>query len=145
MTPEEAARLRVVGEVAYASAAADGGIALYGTADSLMQLARIIRTGGTVPLPAPPAEIVETKALRAVQVVPGDGPVELRLDAETIVVGGSNEARAKLAASVENLAGDDPFGGVVARHIDVEYYRGHGFLSERSAWMTVTLLVVPAP
>ena len=93
----------------------------------------------------PPAEVVETRAVRAVEVVPGDGPVELRVDAETIIVRGSDEARAKLAASVENLAGDAPFGGVVARHIDVEYYPGHGFLSEQSAWMTITLLAVPAP
>ena len=51
--------------------------------------------------------------------------------------------RAYLAASVENLAVDDPFGGVVARHIDVEYFPGHAFLSETFAWMTVTLLAIP--
>jgi hypothetical protein len=130
---------------AYASAAADGGIALYGTADSLTQLARHFRGDGIVRLASPPAEIVETTALQAVQVVPGEGPVELRVDGESIVVGGSDAARAKLAESVEHLADDAPFGGIVARHIDVEYYPGHGFLSELSAWMTVTLLAVPAP
>ena len=61
----------------------------------------------------------------------------------TVEVEGGDNPRAKLAASIENLATSPAFGGMVARHIDVEYFAGHGFLAEASAWMTVTLLAAP--
>jgi hypothetical protein len=128
---------------AYASIASQGGIALYGTAESLVRLASRIQSGGIVRLASPPPEVIESGALHTVRVVPGDGPVELRVARDTVEVKGGDVPRAKLAASIENLASDATFGGVVARHIDVEYFPGHGFLSERSEWMTVTLLAAP--
>ncbi len=94
-------------------------------------------------LDTPPAEIIEGPPLDAMLVVPTDGPVELRVDTHTIEVVGGKESRAKLAASIENLAADLAFGGPVARHIDVEYFPEHDFLSERSAWITVSLLALP--
>ena len=128
---------------AYATVASDGGIAVYGTAEALTRLASRIRSDGIVSLAPPPAEVIEAASLQAVRVVSADGPIELRVVGEAIEVAGESDCRAKLAASVENLAADRAFGGVVARHIDVEYFPGHGFLSEKSAWMTVTLLATP--
>ena len=128
---------------AYASVASGGGIAVYGTAESLLRLAAHVQSDGVVGLASPPAEVIEGPPLRAVRVVSADGPVELRVDGLTIDVVGGKESRDKLAASIENLAADEPFGGVVTRHIDVEYFPGHGFLSEKSTWMTVTLLALP--
>jgi hypothetical protein len=109
-----------------------------------MQLARCIRAGGVVRLAWPPPEVIEAAPLDAVTVLSGEGAVDLRVVGETLEITGGGDARARLAASVANLARDEAFGrGVVARHIDVEYFPGHGFLSERAAWMTVTLLATP--
>jgi hypothetical protein len=134
----DASQVRLTG--AYASSGSNGGVALYGTAGSLRRLASHIRSDGDVRLASPPPETIEAAALHTVRVVPGDGPVELRVVGDSIEVTGRADLRAKLAASVENLASEAAFGGVVARHIDLEYFPDHGFLSERSEWMTVTLL-----
>jgi hypothetical protein len=149
MTPERTATLSCVADVsetlsaAYATVASGGGIAVYGTAESLRRLASCIRSAGVAGLPPPPAEVIEAESLQAMRVVSAHGSVELRVVGQAIEVVGDSDSRAKLAASVESLAADDPFGGVVARHIDVEYFPGHGFLAENSAWMTVTLLATP--
>jgi hypothetical protein len=149
MTPEPGCETPRVDDVserlpdAYATAASDGGIALYGTARSLARIASCIRDDGIAGLASPPPEVVEGTPLDAVRVVSAKGPVELRVVGRTIEVAGDCESRAKLAASVENLTADMPFGGVVARHVDVEHFPGHGFLSENSTWMTVTLLAIP--
>lgn len=149
MSPERTAILPRVEGVsekltnAYATAASDGGIALYGTAESLTRLATRIGSEGVVELATPPAETVEAAVLQVVRVVNARGPIELRVIGQTIEIAGDSASRAHLAASVENLAVDDPFGGVVARHIDVAYFPGHGFLAETSAWMTVILLATP--
>jgi hypothetical protein len=128
---------------AYATVAPRDGIAVYGTADSLMGVAKHIRSDGVVGLARPPEEIVEVAALHGMRVVPVEGPVELRVVDGTVEVRGSSDCRARLAAGIESLAATPPFGGVVARHIDVGYFPGHPFLSENSAWMTVTLLATP--
>jgi hypothetical protein len=128
---------------AYATVASDGGIALYGTAKSLVRLASRIRDDGLAELASPPPEVIEAMPLDAVRVVSARGPVELQVVGRTVEVAGDSESRSKLAASVENLAADVPFGGEVARHIDIEHFPGHGFLSENSTWMTVTLLAIP--
>jgi hypothetical protein len=128
---------------AYATAASDGGIAFYGTAESLLRFASRIRDDGLAKLAAPPHEVSEATPIDTVLVFATEGPVELQVVGQQIEVTGDRESRAKLAASVENLAADMAFAGVVARHIDVEYFPGHGFLSKNSAWMTVTLLAVP--
>jgi len=128
---------------AYATVASGGGIALYGTAESLTRLASRMRSDGVVGLASPPPDVIEAASLHAVHVASVDGPVELRVVGQTIEVTGDRESRDKLAASFENLAADLAFGGLVARHIDVEYFPGHGFLSAKSTWMTVTLLATP--
>jgi hypothetical protein len=89
----------------------------------------------------PPESVVETSALRAIRVLAeGGGPIELRASGNTIVIAGGSDALGKLAATLENLAVTPQPAGEVSRHVDLEYFPGHGFLSETSMWMTVTLL-----
>ncbi len=130
---------------AYASLAGENGIALYGSGESLRSLASIIRVGAPahVDLPAPPEDAVEIAPLRTIRLLRSDRePVNLRVTGKVIEIAGGVGALSKLAASLENLADTPEFGGQVPRHIDVEYFPGHGFLGEGSTWMTVTLLPV---
>lgn len=129
---------------AYASLTADNGIALYGSADSLRNLANIIRNGAPagIDLSPLPDEVLEKGPLSRIRVLAGDGPIELRVTGEAIEIVGGTAALTKLAASLENLADTPEFGGEVPRHVDFEYFPGHSFLAEGSAWMTVTLLPV---
>lgn len=128
---------------AYATATSDRGIALYATAESLGRLADRIRSRGVVGLATPPDEVIEATSLTLLRVMDAPGAIELRIAGQAIEVAGDSNARTLLAATVENLAATDPFGGVVARHIDLEYFPGHPFLSETSAWMNVILLATP--
>jgi hypothetical protein len=132
-------------EGACGSVTQDGGIALYGSADSLRSLATTIGAGMPVDirLPAPPDEVLEKEPLALIRVVGGDaGPIELRANGEMLEIVGGAAARAKLAASLENLASSAAFGGEVPSHVDLEYFPGHSFLGPESTWMTVTLLPV---
>jgi hypothetical protein len=132
-------------EGACGSVTKDGGIALYGSADSLQCLATTIRAGLPVDisLPAPPDDVLEKEPLALIRVVGGDaGPIELRADGEKLEIVGGAAARAKLAASLENLASSAAFGGEVPSHVDLEYFPGHSFLRAGSTWMTITLLPV---
>jgi hypothetical protein len=133
---------------AYASLTQDGGIALYAPAESLRILADAITAGAAanIPLTAPPAEVLEKGPLRMIRLLAGEaGPVNLRVVGETIDIVGGADARAKLAASLRNLASTPAFGGEVPRHLDLEYFPGHSFLGDASTWMTVTLLPVLNP
>jgi len=133
---------------AYASLARNNGIALYGSAESLRELASVIRAGGLtdIGLSAPPDDALEVAPLRGIRVLTGDRePVELRAIGEVIEMAGGSDALNKLAATFENLAAAPELGGLVPRHVDLEYFPGHGFLGEGSVWMTVTLLSFLSP
>lgn len=133
---------------AYASLAQDGGIALYGSAESLQNLGDVIQAGAPtdVHLSPPPEEVLEEGPLRMIRVLVGEGgPIELRVVGETVEIVGDAAARTKLAASLKNLANTPAFGSEVARHVDLEYFPGHSFLGEGSTWMTVSLLPVLDP
>ena len=133
---------------AYASVSQDGGIALYGSAESLRNLADTIGGGAPadIDLSPPPEEVLEKGPLSTIRVFAGDGGlIDLRVVGESVEIVGGAAPRAKLAAGLMNLANTPAFGGEVPRHIDLEYFPGHGFLREGSTWMTVTLLPVLAP
>ena len=133
---------------AYASDTPDGGVALYGSADSLRSLTRAIRLGTPTELRlmAPPDEIIEQAPISAIRLMAGrDTMVKLRVVGGVLEIEGGVQARAKLAQGLDNLADTTAFGGLVPPHVDLEYFPGHSFLDEGSAWMSVTLLLVADP
>jgi hypothetical protein len=131
---------------AFASLARGDGIALYCSADALRNLASIIRDAAPtdVGLTMPPEDVVEEAPLRAIRVLSGDAdPIDLRVAGDAIEIEGGSSALAKLAQTLENLADAPAFGAEVLRHVDLEYFPGHGFLGAASTWMTVILLPTP--
>jgi hypothetical protein len=130
---------------AYASLAEGNGIALYGSADALREVASLIRLGASaeVGLSELPEEDLEVAPLRTVRVRTTDqNSVDLTVAGDAIEIVGGTRSLEKLADTLENLAEEPAFGGEVLRHVDLEYFPGHGFLSEESTWMTVILLPV---
>jgi hypothetical protein len=92
-------------------------------------------------LATPPHEVAESGAVEAIRLLAGsEGAVVVRASREAVVVSGDNHALGVLADTLDNLAATpQPLGGVI-RHVDLEYFPGHGFLGENSMWMTVYLL-----
>jgi hypothetical protein len=128
---------------AYASLAEPEGIRLYGSAEALREVARLLgqKSPAETRLAAPPADVVEVRAIRTVRVLPADaGPIELRSNEDAIEIAGGIAARRNLAATFENLAGTPQVSSPVPRHVDLEYFPGHSFLSEDSMWMTIFLV-----
>ena len=131
---------------AYGSVADPDGIALYGSASSLQALATAIRAEDPAEfvLATPPDEIVEARRLDVIRIrVERDRAVELRVNEGAVEIVGAPASLSKLAATLENLAEEDPFLGIVSRHVDIEHFPGHAWLAQESSWMTVTLLAVP--
>jgi hypothetical protein len=129
----------------YASLADPYGVALYASADALREIAKLLDNGSSVQiaLGEAPSDIVQAGPVRALRILPAEGPIEIRADGEIIEIAGGVEARRMLAATLKNLALEPYDEGPVPRHVDLEYFPDHGFLSERAMWMSVFLLPEP--
>lgn len=128
---------------AYATFADPYGVGLYASAEALREIAALLHVGAPteIALAVPPDDLVETGAVRAIQILPkDDGPIDIRTDQRDLQIVGGATARIILAATLENLADEPPLDSPVSIHADVEYFPDHPFLSESSMWMTVMLL-----
>ena len=125
---------------AYGSYAAPGGARLHASPSALRQLAAFVRDGSAteIVLRPPPEGLTESGAISGIRVLADDdGPVSLRAVGSEIEIVGDATARGHLASTLENLADSPPTGTSVTRHVDLEYFPGHGFLSETSMWISV--------
>jgi len=133
---------------AYASFAHPDGVALYGSQTALRTLANLLRQSGSFDLAmgAPPAEATEEGPVRAIRIVDASSeePVVIRRSDGIVEIVGGLPARRRLADALDNLAQlTDRLGGPVRPHVDLEYFPGHGFLTEDSMWMTASLIAEP--
>lgn len=128
---------------AYASLVDPDGIAFYGSAQTLRELAQLLDNGSPIDiaLAEAPRDVVEGGAIRGLLILPAsEGPLELRANNEVIEIAGGLAERRMLASTLENLALEPPDEGPVPRHVDLEYFDGHSFLGESSMWMSLFLL-----
>jgi hypothetical protein len=117
------------------------GARLDASRHELRRLATFVRGGSAteIKLAPPPERLTEPDAIRAIRVLAHeDGPVSLRraTGSDIEIVGGTT-ARGRLANTLDNLADSPPTETSVTRHINLEYFPGHEFLSEQSMWITV--------
>jgi hypothetical protein len=127
----------------YGSLADPQGVRLYGTPAGLVELAALFRRDSPTrrALGLPPAAEVEVLALRSISFAPtADGPILFAAEGDELEISGGQDARAKLAGTLWNLAGDSQPASGVQRHVDLEYFPEHPFLSARGLWMTVYLV-----
>jgi hypothetical protein len=133
---------------AYGSFADPNGVRLYGSGEAFRTLAQLVKSGSQVEveLDAPPERVVEAGPVRVLRLLAArDGPIQLTASGDTTEISGGLDARGKLAATLENLAiGSASYreqdATPVSRHVDLEYFAGHGWLDEGSMWATLILL-----
>lgn len=129
--------------VLYGTVVPRGGVDLYGSSDGLKALASLLRHASNTELVLDelPSHLLEVGPLRSIRSrSPDDGSVNMQITRDALDISGGIHAREMLTRSLDMLAAAPPTGTGVLRHLDVDYFPEHPFLSEQSAWATILLL-----
>ena len=125
----------------------EGGIELEGTAEALGRLATLLRRGGadgahSLTIPTDRAAAPYDGFIAQLRLETTSGRVRIHRDGDTLRIEGSAEALVTLAQNVAFLVSQGGATGSVCdehRHVHVEYYDNHPFLSQEAEPLTIVL------